>query len=76
MPPPVRSTQVVFDDHLRLAAEGDVEADLARNYHRDCVILIDDAPCVYRGHDGVDSFVIEHGLIVAQTIHYTVQRHP
>ena len=26
-----------------------------------------------RVHDGVDSYLIEHGKIVAQTIHYTVE---
>ena len=92
-----------------------VEEDLLRNYHEDCVILINSGE--YRGHagarrladqlarempeaefeyttklvsgrfaflewtgssktasvqDGADSFVIENGKIVAQTIHYTL----
>jgi hypothetical protein len=111
----VRSTREVFDEHLAFADRGEVEEDLARNYHQDCVILIGSGE--YRGNagarqlaarlswempeakfeyitrmvsgrfaflewtgtsrissvtDGVDSFVIEHGKIVAQTIHYTV----
>jgi len=114
--PMTRPAREVFDDHLRLADAGDVEADLSRNYHPACVVLIDDG--VYRGHDGVrqladrlarelpsgrfeyrvrrvadrfamlawtarargaevtdgvDSFVIEGGKIVCQTIHYTVR---
>jgi SnoaL-like domain len=110
-----RTTKAVFEDHLSLAEKGVVEEDLARNYHADCVILINSGE--YRGHDGArklaaqlqqempearfeyttklvsgrfaflewtgtsttstvqdgaDSFVIENGKIVAQTIHYTV----
>lgn len=110
-----RAAKEVFDDHLALAAEGVLEEDLARNYHEDCVILINSGE--YRGHagarrlarqleqempeakfeyitrlvsgrfaflewtgtsrtstveDGADSFVIENGKIVAQTIHYTL----
>ena len=110
-----RTTTDVFEEHLALAAKGVVEEDLARNYHEDCVILINSGE--YRGHagarklaaqlqqempeakfeyttklvsgrfaflewtgtsrnstvqDGADSFAIENGKIVAQTIHYTV----
>lgn len=110
-----RTAKAVFEDHLALAAQGLVEEDLLRNYHEDCVILINSGE--YRGHDGVrklaaqlahempeakfeyttklvsgrfaflewtgssktatvqdgaDSFVIENGKIVAQTIHYTL----
>jgi hypothetical protein len=110
-----RTATEVFEDHLALAAQGILEEDLARNYHEDCVILINSGE--YRGHagarqlahqlerempeakfeyitklvsgrfaflewsgtsrtskvsDGVDSFVIENGKIVAQTIHYTL----
>lgn len=110
-----RTAKAVFEDHLALAAKGMVEEDLLRNYHEDCVILINSGE--YRGHagarrlgdqlarempeakfeyttklvsgrfaflewtgnsktasvhDGADSFVIENGKIVAQTIHYTL----
>ncbi|HEU5414262.1 MAG TPA: nuclear transport factor 2 family protein [Candidatus Angelobacter sp.] len=110
-----RTAKAVFEDHLALAAKGVVEEDLLRNYHEDCVILINSGE--YRGHagarrladqlarempeaefeyttklvsgrfaflewtgssktasvqDGADSFVIENGKIVAQTIHYTL----
>jgi hypothetical protein len=34
-----RSTEHVFEDHLALAQRGDVEADLARNFAPDCVLL-------------------------------------
>jgi hypothetical protein len=109
-----RSVAEVFEDHLQCRLAGDVEGDLARNYHDGVVIL--SATGVYRGkvgvrayarllqmhlggatlhyltrlavgevaflewtangpaasvEDGVDSFVIRNGLIVAQTIHYT-----
>jgi hypothetical protein len=112
----LRSTQEVFDDHLRLANEHDFEADIERNvspeiiifdrrgiFHgregvRELALLLEDelpnAPYVYttrmvegrfaflewtseaehtRVRDGADSFVIEDGWIVAQTIHYTVE---
>lgn len=110
-----RTAKEIFEDHLELAAKGVLEEDLARNYHEDCVILINSGE--YRGHagarrlahqlerempearfeyitklvsgrfaflewtgasrtstvkEGVDSFVIENGKIVAQTIHYTL----
>jgi SnoaL-like domain len=110
-----RCAKQVFEDHLALAAKGILDEDLLRNYHEDCVILINSGE--YRGHagarrlahqlerempganfeyitrlvsgrfaflewtgtsrtstvkDGVDSFVIENGKIVAQTIHYTL----
>src|SRR3954463_9069857 len=111
-----RSTREVLDDHLRLADEGAVEEDLARNVAADCVLLtgrgvftghdgirelarqlydeipsgrwtylstqvegrmaflewvVDAGP--YRIPDGADSYLIEDGLIRAQTIHYPVQ---
>jgi len=110
-----RSAREVLDDHLRLADEGAVEEDLARNVAADCVLLtgrgvftghdgirelarrlyeeipsgrwtylstqvegrmaflewvVDAGP--YRIPDGADSYLIEDGLIRAQTIHYTV----
>jgi hypothetical protein len=110
-----RSTQEVFDDHLRLAAEGKLELDMERNVADDIVVLtgrgifqgkagvehlgrelmqeIPNGEWVYtnvlvagpvaflewtvetgsfRVPDGADSFVIQDGKIVAQTIHYTV----
>lgn len=111
-----RSTQEVFDDHLRLAHEHRFEEDLERNVSPNCTILerrgvfhgregarhlahlleqeLPGAPYVYtlrlvagriallewtaeaekaRVRDGVDSFVIEEGWIVGQTIRYTVE---
>jgi SnoaL-like domain len=46
-----RSTQEVYDDHLRLADEGDIEGDLARNVAEDVVVLTGRG--VFRGHEGV-----------------------
>lgn len=110
-----RSAKEVLDDHLRESKEGSVEADMARNYAEDLVVLTRDG--VYRGHDGLrqlaerlrqelpdavfeyhiclvegelgflewsgrggqaqvddgaDSYLIQDGKIIAQTIHYTV----
>lgn len=112
----VRDARKVLEDHLDRRDEGDLEADLARNYHPDVLLL--SAEGVNRGHDGVralaavldryiprgqysyrrlltdgeigmlewsghfydgeeathdgvDSFVIQDGLIVAQTIHFS-----
>lgn len=112
-----RSAREVLDDHLRESQAGSVEADLARNYAEDVVVLMrgkahhghegvrglarllrqelpnarfEYCSCVvarefgfleWRGRgdeayvqDGADSYVIREGKIVAQTIHYTVQR--
>ncbi|OJY87956.1 MAG: SnoaL-like polyketide cyclase [Lysobacterales bacterium 63-13] len=112
-----RSAREVLDDHLKESQTGSVEADLARNYAEDVVVLmrgeahhghegvrglarllrqeLPDASFEYgscvvasefgflewsgRGgqayvKDGADSYVIREGKIVAQTIHYTVQR--
>lgn len=111
-----RSTEEVFEDHLRLAGEHRFEEDITRNVSPDCVVLerrglfrgrdgvrelarwlseeLPDAPYTYtnvlvdgriaflewtvesdhaRVRDGADSFVIEDGWIIAQTIHYTVE---
>ena len=46
-----RSTGDVFVDHLRLAAAGDVETDVARNFAEDCVLLTSYGN--FRGHEGV-----------------------
>jgi len=111
-----RSSEEVFEDHLRLAGKHRFEEDIERNVSPDCVVL--ERRGVFRGHDGVrelarlldeelpdapysytnrlvagriaflewtaeadharvrdgaDSFVIEDGWIIAQTIHYTVE---
>lgn len=46
----VRTTREVFEDHLRLRAEGDLESDIARNFSDDLVLLHVDG--VERGHAG------------------------
>ena len=46
-----RTVEQVFDDHLRLAADGDVEADIRRNFADDVVLLTGIG--IVRGHDGV-----------------------
>lgn len=46
-----RSAREVLDDHLRESKEGSIEADLARNYSHDLVVLTGRG--VYRGHDGL-----------------------
>ena len=46
-----RSTREVYEDHLRLAQDGDVEADLARNVSENFVALTGRG--VFRGHSGV-----------------------
>ncbi|QKT03481.1 nuclear transport factor 2 family protein [Ectothiorhodospiraceae bacterium 2226] len=46
-----RSAREVLADHLRLAQAGEVEADLARNFAPDVVLL--SAYGVFRGHEGV-----------------------
>lgn len=115
-----RSTREVIEDHLRLRAAGDLEADLARNYSPDVVVMshegisrghngvrtlagilswyVPDSEYGYRHvviadrfgmlewtgqgpdrwvHDGADCYVVEHGRIVAQSIHYSSkQRRP
>ena len=46
-----RTTQEVIDDHLRLATENDVEADLERNVADDIVVL--SGRGIFHGHAGV-----------------------
>ena len=46
-----RTTREVFEDHLRLAAEGEFEQDLARNVAEDIVVLTSRG--IFRGHAGV-----------------------
>src|SRR3954468_2652062 len=49
--PSRRTTQEVFDDHLRLAAENDLEADLERNVAAGIVMLTGRG--IFHGHEGV-----------------------
>lgn len=46
-----RSARTVLDDHLRLAAEAELEADLARNFSPEVVLLTTYG--IFRGLDGV-----------------------
>jgi len=46
-----RSTQEVYEDHLRLADTNDLEGDLERNVAEDVVMLTGRG--VFRGHEGV-----------------------
>lgn len=46
-----RTTEEVFEDHLRLAAEKRLDEDIARNCAEDIVLLTNDG--VFRGHEGV-----------------------
>jgi len=46
-----RSSIAVLDDHLRESQTGSIEADLARNYSEDLVVLTGRG--VYRGHQGL-----------------------
>jgi hypothetical protein len=46
-----RSTEAVFNDHLRAAKAGDVDGDIERNYARDVVLLT--GVGVLRGQRGV-----------------------
>lgn len=46
-----RTTQEVLDDHLRLATEGDLDADIERNCAADIVMLTGRG--IFEGHDGV-----------------------
>lgn len=110
-----RTTEAVLDDHLQCRMNNDVDADIARNYAADVVMLTAAGPAfghdaVRRFHaalreyvppdyeipkklvagrfayiewrarqpgksveDGADSFVIEDGRIVFQSIHYSIQ---
>ncbi len=108
-----RTTEEVFEDHLRLRLAGNLDEDLRRNYSEDVILLTVNSNA--RGHDalrmsarrlsrqlpdaqfkiaakqvagpyalliwsarssrfdaveGADSFVIENGKIVFQSIHY------
>ncbi len=47
----VRTPREVFDDHLRLAQERAVDADLARNFDPDCVVLTGRG--TFHGHAGL-----------------------
>jgi hypothetical protein len=46
-----RSTRDVFEDHLRLRAEGELETDLQRNYAETVVLLTENSNA--QGHDAL-----------------------
>ena len=46
-----RAARKVLDEHLELARHGDIETDLAHNYHHDVVLLTSFG--AYRGHTGI-----------------------
>jgi len=46
-----RSTQEVFEDHLHLREQHQLEEDIARNYADDVVLLTLEG--IFHGHDGV-----------------------
>jgi hypothetical protein len=48
-----RSTEEVFEDHLRLAADWACEEDIERNYARDVTVIAGSG--VWRGPDGVQA---------------------
>ena len=47
----VRSTQEVFEDHLRLRKQGDPEMDVERNYAEDVVVMSNFG--IFHGREGV-----------------------
>jgi len=47
----IRSAREVLEDHLRLAAAGDIDTDLARNFSEDVVLLTGYG--IFRGLEGV-----------------------
>lgn len=47
----VRTTEEVFQDHLTLAQQGDIETDIARNFDPKCVLLTSFG--IFRGHIGI-----------------------
>jgi len=47
----MRTTQEVFEDHLRLRKQGDAESDIQRNYAGDVVVMSNFG--IFHGHDGV-----------------------
>ncbi|MFU0508029.1 nuclear transport factor 2 family protein, partial [Pseudaminobacter sp. NGMCC 1.201702] len=46
-----RTPEEVFEDHLRLRLEGDLEEDLRRNYSEDVLLLTVNSNA--RGHDAI-----------------------
>lgn len=46
-----RTTTEVLDDHLALAQQGDLETDITRNFHPECVLMTTYGN--FRGHGGV-----------------------
>jgi hypothetical protein len=66
-----RTVKQGFQDHLEAREQGDLEGDLARNYAEDVGML--SAQGRHSSiRDGVNTYLLEDGRIVAQTIHYTV----
>lgn len=64
-----RSTAEVFEDHLRLRQQHNVEEDIARNYAADVVILTLEG--VFYGHGGVrHTSHILHELLPGEHYHY------
>jgi hypothetical protein len=55
-----RSTRDVFEDHLQLRVQGDLETDLARNYSADIILICEFA--VFRGRDAVRASADRLGL--------------
>lgn len=47
----LRSTQQVFDEHLRLRRSGDFETDITRNYAKDVIVMSNFG--IFNGHEGV-----------------------
>ncbi|HYG56391.1 MAG TPA: nuclear transport factor 2 family protein [Burkholderiales bacterium] len=45
------SARSVFDRHLELREKGELERDIAENYHADIVLLTHEG--AYHGHDGI-----------------------
>jgi hypothetical protein len=46
-----RSTKEVFEDHLRLRKQGDLETDIERNYAEDVIVMSNFG--IFHGHEGV-----------------------
>lgn len=46
-----RSTREVFEDHLKLRVDGDLETDLQRNYSDDVILLTENSNA--KGHDAI-----------------------
>lgn len=64
-----RPTEEVLSDHLDRRRTGDLEGDLAPVGMLQWSARSEDTEI----HDGADSYLVRDGLIVAQTIHYSVR---